>query len=178
MDCDFCGQNPATLICGDCLQGAWCSEKCHIADAADHEDYDCFHPEDLSDECVLEDVEYQVTDPEEARQLLHEHIGEELIGIDGNTRRMRRRRRKLGRKRRGQRRKRTASQRERRRLRREGKRSAKEERRYQREQGKAAVVVAGGTAAGAVAGGALGGPAGAVAGGAAGAAGGAKLSRN
>ena len=147
--CDYCDEAPVKLVCQECFQGMWCSEKCSLADADDHEEHFCYHPDDLSDECVLEEVEYEVNDPHEARALMKEMIGDDLVAASSVTRRRRRRlrrqRRKARRRRRKMRRKRLKQRRERRALRREQKRydralraEEKEARRFEREQARGA----------------------------------------
>jgi hypothetical protein len=120
----------------------WCSEKCYQLDAADHEDYDCYHPDVLEDDTVLEEVGYETHDPTEARQIMKEMIGEQFL-IEANTRRRTRalrRQKKEARKRRKrlrQKRKRVEKEkRERRRLRRERKREKAEEKRLERARTK------------------------------------------
>lgn len=136
--CDHCEAKEATIVCKECFQGMWCSEQCRLADAIDHEEYDCYHPDDLENDTVLEEVEYQTNDPTEARQMLKEMIGAQfLIGRESRarTRRLRRQRRDARKRRRRLRKKRKRvekERRERRRLRRERRRETKEEDRLRR----------------------------------------------
>lgn len=150
--CDYCEAAKVKLVCQDCYQGMWCSEKCHLADAADHDEYFCYHPDDLSDECVLEEVEHATHDPQEAREMMKEMIGDDLIeaysGTGGTTRRRRRalkyqrrqarkRRRQMRRERmklRKEKRKLAAERRERRRLNRARKAEGREAKRLDRER--------------------------------------------
>lgn len=135
--CDCCEKNPVKLVCNDCFQGMWCSEECHQKDAADHEEYFCYHPEDMSDECVLEHVEYETHDPNEARAIMKEMIGEDiLIGISPRRRQLRRRKRKVGRRKRRLRRQRLKEKRRVRKERREDRLTEKERRRLRREKKK------------------------------------------
>lgn len=140
MECDFCGDT-AQFVCEECLQGAWCSEECHRKDFADHEEHHCFIADDLSDDEVLEEIEHAVSDPDLAREMLQEHIHEELIG--SKTSRMRRKRRRINRKRRKRDRKRRASKRERRRLKTAKKKNVRSKKKMAREKLKVAGATAG-----------------------------------
>ena len=136
--CDYCEEAKVAVVCSECFQGMWCSEKCHQLDAADHEEYDCYHPDDLSDECVLEEVNYETHDPTEARQIMKEMIGDDLMMIgDAASRARRRQRRRLRRmarkKRRRLRRQRLKANRERRKEKRDLRREERERKRYYRE---------------------------------------------
>lgn len=134
--CDFCETKPATLVCQDCYQGAWCSRDCQMQDMDEHDEYDCFHPNEMEDEHVLEEVEHAVSDPQEARELLMAHIGEELLGTRADRRRrrrLRRRRSRMRRKRRRLRRSRRRDARDRRNVKREQRRLRKEDNRFDRE---------------------------------------------
>merc|ERR1712093_332244 len=116
----------------------WCSEQCRLADAIDHEEYDWYHPDDLEDDTVLEEVEYQTNDPTEARQMLKEMIGAQFLigkGSRARTRKLRRQRKDARKRKRRLRKKRKRvekEKRERRRLRRERKRETREEDRLRR----------------------------------------------
>jgi len=136
--CDYCEKNKVAVVCNECFQGMWCSEQCHKLDAVDHEEHDCYHPDDLSDECVLEEVDYETRDPTEARQIMKEMIGDDLMAIGGAaSRRRRRQRRRLRRmarkKRRRLRRKRPKVNRKRRKEKRDLRREKTERKRYYRE---------------------------------------------
>jgi len=120
----------------------WCSQKCYQADAADHEEYECYHPDDLEDATVLEEVNYETRDPTEARNLMKQMIGDELL-VGRQTRRRTRalshQRQQANRRRKRLRQKRRRVEKERRkrrRLRRARREEDAEARRLQRAQEK------------------------------------------
>jgi len=131
--CDYCEKNKVAVVCNECFQGMWCSEQCHKLDAVDHEEHDCYHPDDLSDECVLEEVDYETRDPTEARQIMKEMIGDDLMAIGDAASRRRRRRRRRRKKRRRLRRKRRKVNRKRRKEKRALRREKKKRKRYYRK---------------------------------------------
>ena len=136
--CDHCDKKKPTLVCKECFQGMWCSEECRAADAADHHEYICYHPDDLSDECVLDEVDYETHDPTEARQIMKEMIGEDIMSIDAEASRARRkakrrRRRRARKERLRRRRQRLKAKRGARKEKRDLRRETAEDRRYARE---------------------------------------------
>lgn len=136
--CDHCDKNKATLVCKECFQGMWCSEQCRAADAADHNEYICYHPDDLSDECVLDEVNYETHNPAQARQIMKEMIGEDIMSMSGDAsrqrRKIKRKRRRAARKERLRRRKeRLRAKRSARKEKRDLRREKREDRMYKRE---------------------------------------------
>lgn len=54
--CDVC-DGPASQICELCRDAVYCGEDCQRIDFEEHSKHDCFHPNDLTDEQINDEVE-------------------------------------------------------------------------------------------------------------------------
>ena len=75
--CDFCDQ-PASLVCSQCLDAVYCSRDCQAADWEGHE-ATCVHPHYLEDDDLVHDVCLVATDLAEEGHTEHAQIGFDLV---------------------------------------------------------------------------------------------------
>lgn len=98
--CDVCNET-AHFACSNCYESVYCSQKCQSTDWEDHSIYDCYHPDEMTDEHVLEEIGLFYPDiassitPNEARNMLIEAQG----NSKRSTRRRQRRQRRKGQRR-------------------------------------------------------------------------------
>ena len=57
--CDVCDK-PAHLTCENCHEAVYCGVECQKIDYEDHFDYDCFHPDEMSDDHIADEVQIRI----------------------------------------------------------------------------------------------------------------------
>lgn len=71
-ECDFCGAE-ANLVCSECLQAVYCSEKCQHADHTEHAE-ECIHPSKMTDEQVADEIQVHLDHPFEDDEIVGDSI--------------------------------------------------------------------------------------------------------